>query len=97
MNKPEVVEDFSVVAVVDFSVVAVVVEMLVSGVTGIVRQGPQPTISLFVPGGHFLQPVYVYTMMNELMDKNEMSYLYRWVFFFVLQTLRKCVEIQNNL
>lgn len=96
MNKPEVVDDFSVAAVVGFSVVAVVVEMLVSGVTGIVRQGPQPTISLFVPGGHFLQPVYVYTMMNELMDKNEMSYLYR-LFFFVLQTLRKCVEIQNNL
>lgn len=96
MNKPEVVDDFSVAAVVGFSVVAVVVEMLVSGVTGIVRQGPQPTISFFVPGGHFLQPVYVYTMMNELMDKNEMSYLYRWV-FFVLQTLRKCVEIQNNL
>lgn len=96
MNKPEVVDDFSVVAVVDFSVVAVVVEMLVSGVTGIVLQGPQPTISFFVPGGHFLQPVYVYTMMNELMDKNEMSYLYRWG-FFVLQTLRKCVEIQNNL
>lgn len=96
MNKPEVVDDFSVAAVVDCSVVAVVVEMLVSGVTGIVRQGPQPTISFFVPGGHFLQPVYVYTMMNELMDKNEMSYLYRWV-FFVLQTLRKCVEIQNNL
>lgn len=64
MNKPEVVDDLSVAAVVDFSVVAVVVEMLVSGVTGIVRQGPQPTISLFVPGGHFLQPVYVYTMMN---------------------------------
>lgn len=96
MNKPEVVDDFSVAAVVNFSVVAVVVEMLVSGVTGIVLQGPQPTISFFVPGGHFLQPVYVYTMMNELMDKNEMSYLYRWV-FFVLQTLRKCVEIQNNL
>lgn len=96
MNKPEVVDDLSVAAVVDFSVVAVVVEMLVSGVTGIVLQGPQPTISFFVPGGHFLQPVYVYTMMNELMDKNEMSYLYRWV-FFVLQTLRKCVEIQNNL
>lgn len=96
MNKPEVVDDFSVAAVVGFSVVAVVVEMLVSGVTGIVLQGPQPTISFFVPGGHFLQPVYVYTMMNELMDKNEMSYLYRWV-FFVLQTLRKCVEIQNNL
>lgn len=96
MNKPEVVDDFSVATVVGFSVVAVVVEMLVSGVTGIVRQGPQPTISFFVPGGHFLQPVYVYTMMNELMDKNEMSYLYRWV-FFVLQTLRKCVEIQNNL
>lgn len=95
MNKPEVVDDFSVAAVVGFSVVAVVVEMLVSGVTGIVRQGPQPTLSFFVPGGHFLQPVYVYTMMNELMDKNEMSYLYRWV-FFVLQTLRKCVEIQNN-
>lgn len=96
MNKPEVVDDFSVAAVVDFSVVAVVVEMLVFGVTGIVLQGPQPTISFFVPGGHFLQPVYVYTMMNELMDKNEMSYLYRW-FFFVLQTLPKCVEIQNNL
>lgn len=96
MNKPEVVDDFSVAAVVGFSVVAVVVEMLVSGVTGIVLQGPQPTISFFVPGGHFLQPVYVYTIMNELMDKNEMSYLYRWV-FFVLQTLRKCVEIQNNL
>lgn len=96
MNKPEVVDDFSVATVVGFSVVAVVVEMLVSGVTGIVRQGPQPTISFFVPGGHFLQPVYVYTMMNELMDKNEMSYLYRWV-FFVLQTLRKCVEIQNNM
>lgn len=96
MNKPEVVDDFSVATVVGFSVVAVVVEMLVSGVTGIVRQGPQPTISFFVPGGHFLQPVYVYTMMNELMDKNEMSYLYRWG-FFVLQTLRKCVEIQNNL
>lgn len=96
MNKPEVVDDFSVAAVVGFSVVAVVVEMLVSGVTGIVLQGPQPTISFFVPGGHFLQPVYVYTMMNELMDKNEMSYLYRWG-FFVLQTLRKCVEIQNNL
>lgn len=96
MNKPEVVDDFSVVAVVDFSVVAVVVEMLVSGVTGIVRQGPQPTISFFVPGGHFLQPVYVYTMMNELMDKNEISFLYRWG-FFVLQNLRKCVEIQNNL
>lgn len=96
MNKPEVVDDFSVAAVVGFSVVAVVVEMLVSGVTGIVRQGPQPTISFFVPGGHFLQPVYVYTMMNELMDKNEISFLYRWG-FFVLQTLRKCVEIQNNL
>lgn len=96
MNKPEVVDDFSVAAVVGFSVVAVVVEMLVSGVTGIVRQGPQPTLSFFVPGGHFLQPVYVYTMMNELMDKNEMSY-YTGGFFFVLQTLRKCVEIQNNL
>lgn len=96
MNKPEVVDDLSVAAVVDFSVVAVVVEMLVSGVTGIVRQGPQPTISFFVPGGHFLQPVYVYTMMNELMDKHEISFLYRWG-FFVLQTLRKCVEIQNNL
>lgn len=90
MNKPEVLDDFSVVAVVDFSVVAVVVEMLVSGVTGIVRQGPQPTISLFVPGGHFLQPVYVYTMMNELMDKNEMSYLYRWFFFCVADFAKVC-------
>lgn len=90
MNKPEVVDDLSVAAVVDFSVVAVVVEMLVSGVTGIVRQGPQPTISLFVPGGHFLQPVYVYTMMNELMDKNEMSYLYRWGFFCVADFAKVC-------
>lgn len=90
MNKPEVVDDFSVAAVVGFSVVAVVVEMLVSGVTGIVRQGPQPTISLFVPGGHFLQPVYVYTMMNELMDKNEMSYLYRWGFFCVAYFAKVC-------
>lgn len=90
MNKPEVVDDFSVAAVVNFSVVAVVVEMLVSGVTGIVRQGPQPTISLFVPGGHFLQPVYVYTMMNELMDKNEMSYLYRWGFFCVADFAKVC-------
>lgn len=90
MNKPEVVDDFSVAAVVDFSVVAVVVEMLVFGVTGIVLQGPQPTISFFVPGGHFLQPVYVYTMMKELMDKNEMSYLYRWVFFCVADFAKVC-------
>lgn len=90
MNKPEVVDDFSVAAVVGFSVVAVVVEMLVSGVTGIVRQGPQPTISLFVPGGHFLQPVYVYTMMNELMDEKEMSYLYRWGVFCVADFAKVC-------
>lgn len=92
MNKPEVVDDFSVAAVVNFSVVAVVVEMLVSGVTGIVLQGPQPRISFFVPGGHFLQPVYVYTMMNELMDEKEMPYSYRW---FFLICCRLCETVKK--